>query len=1371
MKKKFTLLLITALSLLFAAAAQNSVPYNTVNMEKYNSDLLPSITDWHMADFAFIASPSIDPVLPKLSGMFVADFNGGLPDIVFFDRNNNTVLIKYDMAVQPGDYSNLAFSDQYDASFYINDGINEIRDVSVGDFNADGIDDIAVVYHGNEGTVSSRIGILSGAGYPGWSRDMILDGEDFFDHVIFMQKAGMAPDVRNVELLDVDDDNIMDLLIADQGQYDAGTFALGAALYILRGGDWVDGDAEYTLDPADPVTSRAYVAPGTKIVIRRPYNLGISLEEAERFGEHLAFDAGSDILFISDSYRGTGDAGSGIHCLNIFAAGDYIGWTSDVSIDLDPAVFDTAHPAVYGYISQPAGLTLSLYLGNTLQTGDINGNNIPDLVAGEYGNPGNDTTGKFYYFSDIGLSFLSANSSVEADSAAHTVFDTGRIPVTVPGMYIGLESLVADIDDDGADDIVLGDHGAQCMAPLSIAGSFFTGAVYVFFNDSAINLSTTVGLGSIGAADLTIYGEHGSSDLGNGLWTADLDGDGHNELYAAATHFSSAYDDMVGGTGIEYFGKVYGFYMNADGMKYVDDPAYEGDADTWGRAVDPNVSDFQTPLTFKIYWSDRGRINCIPEGMSLALDDASPSGVLDTADTSISWTPETSFDPRSPNIIEWADVYVSANNILLTSNTYDLHYLIADDRTTSEYATQFFTENMTVFNNTRPSVTWDAAAVNGLEISVIGPDTSPYFRITYTDPDGNLPFRTLLWVDLNGDLITDTGEIFNMNDSDPLLTDTAYGKQYDMELSNELFQDIFDAIQSNPSLDPVTIAYRFIFSDIELTDPYADNLSAGNGTYGVSVSLTDADHPLPTDPVRLMFPGPAYPGFESNAVEPDLGVRDEDYEFLIEFFNENNPSLLPDVTKLHIYFYDRDLDEGVELIRDLTETDASDTYTGDGKLYAAVVNFSAAPELLGRDVDTWGSYEFEFSSTDNSYVSMPAFEEGTDYKEINYAMSIMFIDFEDALLAYNYVDRGKVNIWIPFAPVIPEDDLILMRLDPGVEIGEVFALHDVLFNPDYALLEEDHVLMPGLDFTRFNFLTQAPAGVYTATFEFWRAGTRIDAVSPALDIDVSLFPPGAVSPVSGFEIENTGENDIKALIRATDDDTVSMVFSASVPSGLFISRESAGENTAIFRKITAGNYEFIGVSRGAVTGTGEYTVLSDDTPPEIYSVTYERGNIEIRAGDDLSGIEGFTIVDASGNAHHSDDGHFLGDFLSEGANDVTCIVSDMLGNETVLERVLTVGIVNPLLSGSSGIYNYPNPFNPSTRIEVHVEKDSRCTLEIFDMRRRLVKRLFSGFLESGIRGFDWDGRDGHGRVCPSGVYYAVFDDGTGRITHKLTLIK
>jgi parallel beta-helix repeat protein len=86
--------------------------------------------------------------------------------------------------------------------------------------------------------------------------------------------------------------------------------------------------------------------------------------------------------------------------------------------------------------------------------------------------------------------------------------------------------------------------------------------------------------------------------------------------------------------------------------------------------------------------------------------------------------------------------------------------------------------------------------------------------------------------------------------------------------------------------------------------------------------------------------------------------------------------------------------------------------------------------------------------------------------------------------------------------------------------------------------------------------------------------------------------------------------------------------------------------------------------------------------------------------------------------------------------------------------------------------NYPNPFNPTTRIEIEVpQAGSDLRLEIYDVAGRHVKTVAVGQFPGGTHQFRWDGRDDAGRQVASGVYLLRLSAPGRHITRKLVLLK
>ncbi len=85
--------------------------------------------------------------------------------------------------------------------------------------------------------------------------------------------------------------------------------------------------------------------------------------------------------------------------------------------------------------------------------------------------------------------------------------------------------------------------------------------------------------------------------------------------------------------------------------------------------------------------------------------------------------------------------------------------------------------------------------------------------------------------------------------------------------------------------------------------------------------------------------------------------------------------------------------------------------------------------------------------------------------------------------------------------------------------------------------------------------------------------------------------------------------------------------------------------------------------------------------------------------------------------------------------------------------------------------NWPNPFNPSTRIAFRLATGGDARLAVFDLRGRRVAILHEGTLPAGEHNVVWDGRDGAGRQLASGVYFARLSFARGTAEQKMIMLK
>ena len=80
--------------------------------------------------------------------------------------------------------------------------------------------------------------------------------------------------------------------------------------------------------------------------------------------------------------------------------------------------------------------------------------------------------------------------------------------------------------------------------------------------------------------------------------------------------------------------------------------------------------------------------------------------------------------------------------------------------------------------------------------------------------------------------------------------------------------------------------------------------------------------------------------------------------------------------------------------------------------------------------------------------------------------------------------------------------------------------------------------------------------------------------------------------------------------------------------------------------------------------------------------------------------------------------------------------------------------------------NFPNPFNPSTKITFSLATDSKVTLKVFDMTGQQVATLINQNLTAGIHNYDFNAAGFY-----SGVYFYRLQAGSFIETKKMTLLK
>ncbi|MCX8010038.1 MAG: T9SS type A sorting domain-containing protein, partial [Ignavibacteria bacterium] len=85
--------------------------------------------------------------------------------------------------------------------------------------------------------------------------------------------------------------------------------------------------------------------------------------------------------------------------------------------------------------------------------------------------------------------------------------------------------------------------------------------------------------------------------------------------------------------------------------------------------------------------------------------------------------------------------------------------------------------------------------------------------------------------------------------------------------------------------------------------------------------------------------------------------------------------------------------------------------------------------------------------------------------------------------------------------------------------------------------------------------------------------------------------------------------------------------------------------------------------------------------------------------------------------------------------------------------------------------NFPNPFNPQTKIKYSLPKGEYVKIKVFDVNGKEVAELVNNYQSPGNYTVEWNGRNNFGQQVSSGIYFYQIEAGKYKETKKMTLIK
>ena len=184
--------------------------------------------------------------------------------------------------------------------------------------------------------------------------------------------------------------------------------------------------------------------------------------------------------------------------------------------------------------------------------------------------------------------------------------------------------------------------------------------------------------------------------------------------------------------------------------------------------------------------------------------------------------------------------------------------------------------------------------------------------------------------------------------------------------------------------------------------------------------------------------------------------------------------------------------------------------------------------------------------------------------------------------------------------------------------------------------------------------------------------------------------------------------------------------------------------------------------------------FDNDGDHEIVYIRYNNnGGYEVVIGDFDQGTNVLSDLCTSDIAEYA---QLLGiaDFNGDGLKDIAALY--MLGSNNMCivfneSEITAAGEYDLKFSETRLTGNYPNPFNPETKIEYSIAKAGNAELTIYNIKGQRVKTLINDHIEAGDHSIVWNGKDDKGTDVSSGVYFYRLKTADGVHNKKMLLLK
>ena len=398
-----------------------------------------------------------------------------------------------------------------------------------------------------------------------------------------------------------------------------------------------------------------------------------------------------------------------------------------------------------------------------------------------------------------------------------------------------------------------------------------------------------------------------------------------------------------------------------------------------------------------------------------------------------------------------------------------------------------------------------------------------------------------------------------------------------------------------------------------------------------------------------------------------------------------------------------------------------------------------------------------------------------------YISNITIGDISNSSGADNYADySGEPDLYIYLEQGIASQLTITLANPYNADNGAVW----VDWNLDYDFSSDERIFLSA--FGQGPYITNVIAPDDALTNTILRMRIRLDYNNP----DPSPYGFTSFGEVEDYTvIVNGPQLDPPTNVNAEVYDEVNVLVTWDVPAGAVLSYNvyrdgiNIGNTTDTSYDDTdlePGTYEY-GVS--AVYDEGESIIVFADevtienpvfNPPTNLTVIADTGLFtwDAPASRDLTGydvyLDSLFLENVTDTEFQFDNLVYEQTYMAG----VSAVYDD--GTSEIIEIDFTytgTGAGNVIVSKTDLLCNYPNPFNPTTRISYSLLQQEMVNISIYNIKGEKIKTIVNEITPAGNHQSFWNGSDNKGKSVASGIYFYKMRTGNFVNIKKMILLK